>query len=148
MHSIQTLAEAKKALEQEQSTPAVPEKKLAVVEDPKPAETTTKTADAVEETPPEATEPWLQDDADDKSEAGNGKTVPLASHISLRTKLRATVTEVKGENEQLKARLAELEKASRLRKESISAILRNGAALYLDTTPGAGSPPKPTEDPS
>ena len=31
----------------------------------------------------------------------------------------------------LPGELAELEQASRLRKESISAILRNGAALYL-----------------
>lgn len=105
MPGMQTLAEARKALEEE-SKPVVPEQGKAVetppVDKPKPS-------DEADGGTAEPKEPWLDDEAGSTSEAGSDKTVPLASHIQLRSKLKARVTEVSDENKQLKDRLAELE---------------------------------------
>ena len=46
----------------------------------------------------------------------------------------------------LPCELEELEEASRRRKESISAILRNGAAMYLKPRPGPASASASTPD--
>ncbi|MBZ5647104.1 MAG: hypothetical protein LAN37_07775 [Acidobacteriia bacterium] len=45
----------------------------------------------------------------------------------------------------LPSEMAELERASRDRNESIAAILRNGAALYLNRAPETAPPAKHAE---